>query len=160
MEYASGHGSMMLTISVDKCRAPLWLWNMRCLNIIFDFQLIMVVLEYVMSQSSSVDNGGAPAHLWPDLFASLPWLPQGPASEKGIEKLCLKKSALWRSSKGVLCSLWLVFRFEILIKQKRVICDDHQKVLCALCGWPMCSAGCSQRSPHAQLECRLFRFLS
>ena len=47
----------------------------------------MVALEYVMSQSSSVDNGGAPAHLWPDLFASLPWLPQGPASEKGIEKL-------------------------------------------------------------------------
>ena len=46
----------------------------------------MVALEYVMSQSSSVDNGGAPAHLWPDLFASLPWLPQGPASEKGIEK--------------------------------------------------------------------------
>ena len=66
----------------------------------------MVALEYVMSQSSSVDNGGAPAHLWPDLFASLPWLPQGPASEKGIEKLCLK----------------------------RVACGDHQKVFCALCG--------------------------
>ena len=58
----------------------------------------MVALEYVMS---SVDNGGTPAHLWPDLFASLPWLPQDPASEKGIEKLCLKKSGIWRSSKGV-----------------------------------------------------------
>ena len=46
--------------------------------------MIMVALEYVMSQSSSVDNDGAPAHLWPDLFASLPWLPQDPASEKGF----------------------------------------------------------------------------
>ena len=44
----------------------------------------MVALEYVMS---SVDNGGTPAHLWPDLFASLPWLPQDPASEKGIGKI-------------------------------------------------------------------------
>ena len=67
---------------------------------------------------------------------------------------------MFRSSKGVIFSLWFVYSFEILIKQKRVICDDHEKVFCALCGWPMCSAGCSQRSPHAQLECRLFRFLS
>ena len=71
-----------------------------------------------------------------------------------------KEIYLSRSSKGVLCSFWFVCSFEISIKQKRFICDDQQKVLCALCGWPMCSAECSQRSPHAQLECRLFRFLS
>ena len=67
----------------------------------------MVALEYVMSQSSSVDNGGAPAHLWPDLFASLPWLPQDPASEKGVGKYSVSR---------------------------KVVCGDHQKVLCALCG--------------------------
>ena len=68
----------------------------------------MVALEYVMSQSSSVDNGGAPAHLWPDLFASLPWLPQGPASEKGIGK--------------------------INKVSREVVCLDHRKVLFSLCG--------------------------
>ena len=82
---------------------------------------------------------------------------------KKVLKNCVSRRVvwgLWISSKDVMCSLWFVYSVEMLIKQKRVICDDHQKVFCALCGWPMCSAGCSQRSPHARLECRLFRFLS
>ena len=38
-------------------------------------------------------------------------------------------------------------------------CQHHyQQVLCALCGWPMCSEECSRRKPHADLECRLFRY--
>ena len=36
----------------------------------------------------------------------------------------------------------------------------HHQVLCSLCGWPMCSEECSQRKPHADLECQLFRFSS
>ena len=36
----------------------------------------------------------------------------------------------------------------------------HHQVLCSLCGWPMCSEECSLRSPHADLECQLFRFFS
>jgi len=36
----------------------------------------------------------------------------------------------------------------------------EQQVLCASCGWPMCSAACSQRNPHQQLECSLFSKLS
>ena len=34
----------------------------------------------------------------------------------------------------------------------------HHQVLCSLCGWPMCSEECSLRSPHADLECQLFRY--
>ena len=63
-------------------------------------------LEYVMAQSSSVDNGGTPAHLWPDLFASLPWLPQDPASGKGIGKYSVSR---------------------------KVVCGDHHEMLRALC---------------------------
>merc|ERR1719234_882261 len=33
---------------------------------------------------------------------------------------------------------------------------QQKKILCALCGWPMCSEKCSQRSPHVDLECDLF----
>ena len=36
--------------------------------------------------------------------------------------------------------------------------NNNQQVLCALCGWPMCSEECSQRKPHVDLECHLFRW--
>ena len=71
----------------------------------------MVALEYVMSQSSSVDNGGAPAHLWPDLFASLPWLPQGPASEKGIEKIVSQEECFVEIIKR--CYVLCAVRFQV-----------------------------------------------
>ena len=71
----------------------------------------MVALEYVMSQSSSVDNGGAPAHLWPDLFASLPWLPQGPASEKGIGKIVSQEEWLVEIIKR--CFVLFVVSFQV-----------------------------------------------
>ena len=84
----------------------------------------------IRSYSRSDNNGGLATNVWADLLKRHhPSLPRLLQEPQAEEGVPREKSSF------------------IL-----------EKVLCALCGWPMCSEECSRRKPHADLECELFRY--